>query len=120
MGSPVSPIVANLFMEDYEGKALEAYQDPSKYWGRYIDDALAVIKTANIEPFHTASESYSLEKLHPVSSKMFKYYFIINMLVTFLQNLRKSSEVIAPSSKAHKQRGNYINLKLSLRAENFK
>ena len=51
MGSPVSPIVANLFMEDYEGKPLEAYQDPPKYWGRYIDDALAVIKSAHIEPF---------------------------------------------------------------------
>ena len=50
MGTPVSPIVANLCMEDYEGKALEAYLDPIKYWGRYIDDALAVIKTANIEP----------------------------------------------------------------------
>ena len=44
-------IVANLFMDDYEGKALEAYQNPPKYWGRYVDDALAVIKTANIEPF---------------------------------------------------------------------
>ena len=50
MGSPVSPIVANLCMEDYEGKALEAYQDPPTYWGRYVDDVLAVIKTANIEP----------------------------------------------------------------------
>ena len=51
MGSTVSPIVANLFMEDYEGKALEAYQDPPKYWGRYVDDVLAAIKTVNIEPF---------------------------------------------------------------------
>ena len=51
MGSPVSPIVANMSMEDYEGKALEAYQDPPKYWGRYVDDVLAVIKTAHIEPF---------------------------------------------------------------------
>ena len=51
MGSPVSPIVANLCMDDYEGKALEAYQDPPKYWGRYVDDVLAVIKTANIERF---------------------------------------------------------------------
>ena len=51
MDSPVSHIVANLLREDYEGKALEAYQDPPKYWGRYVDDALAVIKTAHIEPF---------------------------------------------------------------------
>ena len=50
MGSPVSAIVANLFMEEYEGKALEAYQDPPKYWGRYVDDAIAVIKTAHVEP----------------------------------------------------------------------
>ena len=50
MGSPVSPIVANLFKEVYEGKALEAYQDPPTYWGRYVADALAVIKTASIEP----------------------------------------------------------------------
>ena len=42
MGSPVSPVnVATLFMEDCEGKALEAYQYPPKYWGRYIDDARA-------------------------------------------------------------------------------
>ena len=30
MGSPVSPIVDNLFMDDYEGKSLAAYQDPPK------------------------------------------------------------------------------------------
>ena len=41
--------MANLFTEDYEGKALEAYQYPPKYW--YVDDALAVITTAHIEPF---------------------------------------------------------------------
>ena len=51
VGSPVSPIVANLFMDDVEGKALEEYQVPPNYWGWYVDDALAVIKTANIEPF---------------------------------------------------------------------
>ena len=63
MGSPVSPIVANLFMEDYEGKALEAYQDTPKYWGRYVDDALAVIKTAHIEPFtqHLNAQHISIE-----------------------------------------------------------
>ena len=38
-------------MEDYEGKELEAYQDPPKYWGLYVDAAIAVIKTANIGPF---------------------------------------------------------------------
>ena len=51
MGSLVSPIVANLFMEDYEGKALEAYQDPPKYRGRPRSDQNSAHRA-----IHTASE----------------------------------------------------------------
>ena len=42
-------------MEDYEGKALETYQD--------VDDPLAVIKTANIEPFthHLSAQHTSIQ-----------------------------------------------------------
>ena len=49
MGSPVNQLWPICLWT--EGKSLDAYQDPPKYWGRYVDDALAVIKTANIEPF---------------------------------------------------------------------
>ena len=38
MGSPLSPIVANLFMEKFENKALEAYPLKPKMWKRYVDD----------------------------------------------------------------------------------
>ena len=38
MGSPVSPIVANLFMEAFESKALSSYPTPPCFWGRYVDD----------------------------------------------------------------------------------
>ena len=38
MGSPLSPIVANLFMEKFEKKALEAYPLKPKLWKRYVDD----------------------------------------------------------------------------------
>ena len=51
MGSLVSPIVANLFMEWFEDRALMTYRDPPRFWGWYMDDGLAVIKTHAIESF---------------------------------------------------------------------
>ena len=60
MGSPVSPIVANLFMERYERQALASFPDPPKYWGRYVDDAFSIVKKVKIEEF-----SLHLNSRHP-------------------------------------------------------
>ena len=45
MGSPVSPIVANLFMEHFEKLAIATapLDCKPKYWRRYVDDILEVI-----------------------------------------------------------------------------
>ncbi len=51
MGSSVSPIVANLFMEDFEQKALVSFPKPTRFWGRYVDDALAIIQASDIARF---------------------------------------------------------------------
>ena len=38
MGSPLSPIVANLFMEKFEKKSLDSYPLKPKLWIRFVDD----------------------------------------------------------------------------------
>lgn len=38
MGSPLSPIMANLYMEMFEKKALDSYHLKSCKWKRFIDD----------------------------------------------------------------------------------
>ena len=44
MGSPISPIVANIFMEDFENKALATSPCTPKIWKRLVDDAFTVIR----------------------------------------------------------------------------
>ena len=51
MGSPVSPIVANLFMEDLEQRAMESASEELRpaLWKRYVDNTLEVIKRGKVD-----------------------------------------------------------------------
>ena len=40
MGSPVSPVVANLCMEDIEESAIIASTVPPKVWKRFVEDEI--------------------------------------------------------------------------------
>ena len=51
MGSPISPIVANLFMEDLEAKALFTAPTPPTLWKRFVDDTFIIIKKSSKESF---------------------------------------------------------------------
>ncbi|GJQ82611.1 hypothetical protein Trydic_g19635 [Trypoxylus dichotomus] len=42
MGSPLSPVVANLFMEQFESLAIETAVDKHTVWWRYVDDTFVV------------------------------------------------------------------------------
>ena len=51
MGSPISSIVANLFMEDLEVKALSTAPTPPTLWKRFVDDTFIIIKRSSKESF---------------------------------------------------------------------
>ena len=51
MGSPVSPIIANLFMENFEEKAISSFHTAPRYWGRYVDDTMVIIDRSQVDNF---------------------------------------------------------------------
>ena len=51
MGSPISPIVANLHMEDFEIKANNTDEYPPRIWKKYVDDTFLVIDSARKKKF---------------------------------------------------------------------
>ena len=51
MGSPISPKLANLYMEDFEMRAINTSPHPSVMWKRFVDDKFVVIKAAHKKNF---------------------------------------------------------------------
>ena len=51
VGSPVSPIVADLYMECFERKALSSAINPPRAWFRFVDDTWVIQKQAHKQEF---------------------------------------------------------------------
>ena len=65
MGSPVSAVVANLFMEHFEAKAIAQSLIKPALWKRFVDDVLAIMQRKACDDFLLLSKlSTSQHHLH--------------------------------------------------------
>ena len=53
MGSPVSTLVANLYMEWFQQYALRTFPSSPLFWDRYVDDTYVVIEEEQVDAFTT-------------------------------------------------------------------
>ena len=84
MGSPVSPLIANLFMEDLEQRAI-ATSHPRirpRLWKRYVDDILAVIPKDAISEFKD-----HLNSIDPTDNIKFTHEEMVDRHIPFLDAL---------------------------------
>ena len=51
MGSPINPLVANLFMEEFEKQAISTSTTPPILWKKFVDDTFTIIKQNNKDSF---------------------------------------------------------------------
>ena len=49
LGSPVSAVVANLYMEHFERIALDTAMVKPMIWKRYVDDTLCIVRKGEVE-----------------------------------------------------------------------
>ena len=79
VGSPVSPVVANIYMEMFEDLALRTASQAPRIWKRYVDDTFCVMEGEHVSSFldHLNSLRPSINTLHV------KYICRANTAVSF-------------------------------------
>ena len=63
MGSPISPLIANLFMEEFEVKVLQSAPHPPNLWLRFVEDTLVIQEAEQSQQFlqHINSQDPNIE-----------------------------------------------------------
>ena len=71
MGSPVSPLVANLYMETFEREAITSAPVTPLVWFRYVDDTFVVLPKEDIDSFteHLNSLSTHIKFTHKLEAE---------------------------------------------------
>ena len=49
MGSPVSVMIANLFMGELEQRSIQSFEHKVKVWKGYVDDTFVVLKNERVQ-----------------------------------------------------------------------
>ena len=60
MGSPVSAVIANIFMEDFEERAIASAIYKPKIWKRYVDDTFTILDRDQVDILITNSPLFVL------------------------------------------------------------
>ena len=60
MGSPVSAVVANLYMEFFKELALELAPSRPRFWKRYVEDTCCILKTSDVDGSSVTCTAYGL------------------------------------------------------------
>ena len=50
MGSPISPLIVNLYVEEFEVKTFSTYPHPPSLWLRFVDDTFVITKLEHSQP----------------------------------------------------------------------
>ena len=65
MGSPASPVIANIYMRALEERALSTFELKPKVWYRYVDDVFSITKKdTRSETTPTPQQPTSLNSFH--------------------------------------------------------
>ena len=67
MGSFIIPIVANLYMEEFEIKAIHTVEYAPRVWKIYVDDTCVIIEAAKKEGF--LKHITSIDPHHPIHNR---------------------------------------------------
>ena len=75
MGSPLSPLVASLFREDFETRTLSSSSNPPRIWLRFVDDTFVIHKAEYTQQFLTYINSLDPSIHSPLNLKTNKVLF---------------------------------------------
>ena len=77
MGSPVSAVIANLYMESFEEQAITTSSYEPRIWKRYVDDTFTILDRKNVRRLPTAFKSHfpRKSKIARHSQKKLNFFF---------------------------------------------